>query len=57
MQIIPKFGVCNSYFPFGGMQCILKSGMLGVSREIIPFWYEIHTFVLTVHVFCIDPYY
>ena len=24
-------------------------GMLSVSREITPFWYEIHTFVLTVH--------
>ena len=31
------------------MLCIPIFGMLGVSRETIPFWYEIHTFVLTVH--------
>lgn len=28
---------------------IPKIGMHGVSREIILFWYEIHTFVLTVY--------
>ena len=33
------------------MHYIPKIGMRGVSREIIPFWYEIHTFVLTVHRF------
>ena len=31
-----------------GVYCIPKMGMLSVSREITPFWYEIHTFVLTV---------
>ena len=30
------------------MLCIPIFGMLGVSRETTPFWYEIHTFVLTV---------
>ena len=32
------------------MLCIPIFGMLGVSRETTPFWYEIHTFVLTVYV-------
>ena len=33
------------------MQCIPIFGMLGVSRETTPFWYEIHTFVLTVCIY------
>ena len=33
------------------MLCIPIFGMLSVSRETAPFWYEIHTFVLTVYVY------
>ena len=40
--------ICSSYLICSGMYCILKIDMLGVSWEIISFWYEIHTFVLTV---------
>ena len=39
--------VCTAYLILG-MQFIPKMGMLSVSREITPFWYEMHTFVLTV---------
>ena len=42
--------ICSSYLTCSGMYCILKIDMLGVSWEIISFWYEIHTFVLTVYI-------
>ena len=48
MQSILQEGICNSYPMRGGMLCIPIFGMLGVSWETTPFWYEIHTFVLTV---------
>ena len=41
--------VYSSYHSWDGVQCIPKIGMLSVSREITPFWYEMQTFVLTVY--------
>ena len=48
MYCIPYIGYAIHTISWDGMQCIPKMGMLSVSREITPFWYEMHTFVLTV---------
>ena len=49
MYCIPHIGYEYHTISWDGMHCIPKMGMLSVSREITPFWYEIHTFVLTVY--------
>ena len=48
MYCIPHIGYEYHTISWDGVYCIPKMGMLSVSREITPFWYEIHTFVLTV---------
>ena len=50
MYYIPHIGYEYHTISWDGMYCIPKMGILSVSREITPFWYEIHTFVLTVYV-------
>ena len=49
MYCIPHIGYEYHTIAWDGVYCIPKMGMLCVSREITPFWYEIHTFVLTVN--------
>ena len=44
MYCIPHIGYKYHTISWDGVYCIPKMGMLGVSREITPFWYEIHTF-------------
>ena len=56
MYCIPHIGYEYHTISWDGVYCIPKMGMLSVSREITPFWYEIHTFVLTVcHRRCYHP--
>ena len=46
MYCIPHIGYEYHTISWDGVYCIPKMGMLSVSQEITPFWYEIHTFVL-----------
>ena len=48
MYCIPHIGYEYHTISWDSVYCIPKMDMLNVSREITPFWYEIHTFVLTV---------
>ena len=48
MYCIPHIGYAFHTISWDAVQYIPKTGMLSVSQGMTPFWYKMHTFVLTV---------